>query len=89
MMFARISEDHVAFSSKDSAPRILVVLGLLQRGRTAIQACHDIAYKNYTNKTERKEVSLEIHELASTLQEQSHTWNKSCENSAKREGDLL
>ena len=34
-MFARISEDHVAFSFKDNAPRILAVLGVLQRTRTA------------------------------------------------------
>ena len=36
-----------------------------------------------------KEVSREIHEWASTLKEKSHTWNKSCKDSAKREGDIL
>ena len=37
MKFARISEDRVAFSFKDNAPRILVVLGVLQTAGTAIQ----------------------------------------------------
>ena len=27
--------------------------------------------------------------MASTLKEKSHTWNKSCKESAKREGDVL
>ena len=49
-MFARFSDDHVAFAFKVNAPRILVVLGVLQRAGTAIQgwkeqrgfeACHD------------------------------------------------
>ena len=37
MMFARISEDPVAFSLKVSAPRILVVLGVLRGAGTSIQ----------------------------------------------------
>ena len=46
-------------------------------------------WKNSTNKNERKEVSRKFHELASTLREKSHTWNKNCKDSDKREGDLL
>ena len=46
-------------------------------------------WKNSTLKNEWKEVSREFHELASTLKEKSHTWNKSCKDSAKREGDIL
>ena len=46
-------------------------------------------WKNSTNKNEWKEVSREFHELASTPKEKSHTWNKSCKDSAKREGDIL
>ena len=36
-MFARISEDNVAFSLKVNAPRIPVVLGVLRRTGTSIQ----------------------------------------------------
>ena len=46
-------------------------------------------WKNSTNKNEWKEVSREFHELASTRKEKSHTWNKSCKESGKREGDVL
>ena len=35
------------------------------------------------------EVSREFHELASALKAKFHTWNKSCEDGAKREGDML
>ena len=45
-------------------------------------------WKNFTDNNELKEVSREFHELASTLEEESHTWNKICKDSAKREGDI-
>ena len=45
-------------------------------------------WKNFTDKNELKEVSREFHELASTLEEESHTWNKICKDSVKREGDI-
>ena len=45
-------------------------------------------WKNSTNKNERKEVSRKFHELASTLKK-NLTWNKNCEDSDKKEGDLL
>ena len=38
-------------------------------------------WKNSTNKNEWKEVSREFHELASTLEDKSHTWKKSCKDS--------
>ena len=41
------------------------------------------------NKSKWREVSREIHEGASSLEEKSHTWNESCKDSAKREGDIL
>ena len=41
------------------------------------------------NKSKWREVSREVHERASSLKEKSHTWNKSCKDSAKREVDIL
>ena len=40
-MFYRLSEDHVAFSFKDNAPSVPVVLGFLQKARTAIHGSID------------------------------------------------
>ena len=40
-------------------------------------------------KASGRDVSREIHEWESSLKEKSHTWNKSCKDSAKREGDIL
>ena len=34
------------------------------------------------------EISLEMDALGSTLKEKTHTWNKSCKESVKRESDL-
>ena len=41
------------------------------------------------NKSEWREVSRDIHEWVSSLEVRSHTWNKSCKDSAKREGAML
>ena len=41
-----------------------------------------------TNQDKRKEVSLEMDALGSGLKEKTHTWNKSCRESAKRETEL-
>ena len=39
--------------------------------------------------SEWRKVSRDIHEWASSLEVKSHTWNKSCKDSAKREGAML
>ena len=41
------------------------------------------------SKNKSKEVSREVHELASSLEEKPHTRNKSCKDGAKREEDIL
>ena len=46
-------------------------------------------WKNPTNRNECKEVSREFHELASTLQDKSHTHGTEAVQTAKREGDIL
>ena len=36
----------------------------------------------------RKEIYLEMEALGSALKEKTHTWNKSCKESAERETEL-
>ena len=51
------------------------------------QSSHD-KLKSSTHQGKWKEISLEMDALGSALKEKTHTWNKSCQESAKRETEL-
>ena len=51
------------------------------------QSSHD-KWKNSKPESKWKEISLEMDALGSTMKEKTHTWNKSCKESARRETEL-
>ena len=58
----------------------------LPAGEDAGQSSQD-KWKSSKHQGKWKEISLEMDALGSTLKEKTHTWNKRCKESVKRESE--
>ena len=62
-------------------------LPVVGRGRELVKV-HMIRWRRSNPQGKWKEIFLEMDALGSALKEKTHTWNKSCRESAKRETEL-